>query len=649
MKKTIPFKHYLKNQIYPLGLRLGFLLILYSFFRILFYIANANSFPDVKLIYFFHGIRFDVSAISYTNAPYMLAVILPFSFFYRKIYRKICDLYFILMNGFAAAVSYIDVAYYPYVLKRTTIDFFSYLKVAFDFQTLMPTFLKDFWYLLLIFLATLFVIIYLVKVTNKLISKNPVYSAFSWKELIYKILVFSLIFYLTVIGQRGTQLRPLGLMDTAKYASIQNAPLLSNTPFTMVTSVGKIQYEPKCYFKDLDEAEQIYSPIIKNIIPLTENNHPVKNVVFIFLESFSPYLIDSIKTDNGNKQLFCPFLYDLKQKSISFNGIANGKKTIEAMPAVFGGIPVLFDQSYVLSVFATNYTYSPVEVLKKRGFNTLFFHGAKNGSMRIDGYTYSIGFDAYYGKNEYPNPNDDDGVWGISDRPYLQYVAKVLNNARQPFLAAVITLSSHHPFVIPKDAKELDIKYGPQPIHATASYTDYAVRDFFETVRQYSWYDSTLFIIAADHTGPGAVPTPNSRYMEYQIPIFFYHPKANAGINYGMMQQLDMMPTLFSYLNINEPIFSYGNNVLDSSYTPLSVSYLSGIYQLTAPDYVLQFDGEKSIGLYDIRNDIMMKKNLLKVLPDKVTYYEQKMKAIIHSYTTRMVENKLFLKDKSVP
>jgi phosphoglycerol transferase MdoB-like AlkP superfamily enzyme len=225
--------------------------------------------------------------------------------------------------------------------------------------------------------------------------KNPVFHAFSWKELLLKILIFLLFISISALFQRGGfQTRPLGLIDTGKDAAIQNAPLVSNTPFTLLKSFGKQQYEIKNYFQDLEEAELYYSPFVQTITPCSQYCYPVRNVIFIILEGFSPYLI--YDKESNDYQGYCPFLNTLRQQSISFNGIANGRRTIEALPAIFSGIPVLLNQSYVESTFANNFTRSPVEVLKNHGYHTLFFHGAKNGSMNIESYCYSIGFKEYY-------------------------------------------------------------------------------------------------------------------------------------------------------------------------------------------------------------------------------------------------------------
>jgi len=648
---SISFKEYINSQLKPLCVRLALLVLLYSFFRFLFLITNIDSFPNTHCSIFFYGIRFDLVAIFYTNLLYITLVLLPFSFYYNKYYRKICDLYFIIVNCFVAMVSYIDVAYYPYILKRMTTDFFSYIQVGFDFQTLLPSFFKQFWYLFLLFVATVFFIIFIVKKTNKMRINNLVLQSFSWKNMGYKTFIFLVGIFLSLISMRGgLQLRPIGLIDAGKPASIQNAALVSNTPFTLIFSVGKQMDIERQFFKDLEEAEQYFTPIINSIKPCEQDCYPVKNVMIIVLENFSQYLINgmSLDIDSNDYQGYAPFLHRLFQKSVSFNGIANARHTIAGLPAIFGGIPALFHNnynSYLESSFANNYLYSPVLALKNHGYHTLFFHGAKNGSMNIDNYCYSIGFDKYYGKNEYSNSADFDGTWGISDRSFLQFVAQTLRNTPQPFFAGVLTLSSHNPYTIPKDAQGLDLQKGEHPVFATVSYTDYALKDFFETISHNSWYDSTLFIITGDHTGPGTIPVSGNIYMFFQIPIFFYHPMSEFGKTKGIMQQVDIMPTLFSYLKIDEPMFSFGNNVFDPTFSSFAVNQIWGIYQIITDDFILQFDGEKSIGFFDVKNDKLMHHNLLNDLPEEAAQYEKKLKAVIQSYTTRMAKNQLFIRD----
>lgn len=533
-----------------------------------------------------------------------------------------------------------------------TADIFSYVQIGFDFQALLPSFFKQFWYLAVVFIVTIAIIVFIVRFTNpptgrqKSCSEDSGISSngFKGKNILPNTLVFVFFAGLTIICMRGGfQLRPLTLIDTAMYGSVQNAALIANTPFSVIHSVGKQNKIEKHYFADLEDAEQYFTPIHSSIMPCREDCLPVKNVVVIVLESFSRYMIYGMDSTTTAKNSLCPFLNNLSDKSIAFNGVANGRRTIEALPAIFGGIPTLFDKSYVESSFASNYSYSAVEILKESGFNTMFFHGAQNGSMNIESYCYSIGFEKYYGKNEYPNPSDDDGIWGISDKPYLQYVAKTLETVEQPFFTGILTLSSHNPFILPKDGEGLPLNKGTHSMHLVASYTDYALMEFFGTISRYSWFDSTLFVFTGDHTGEATVPIPDNRYMSYQIPIFFYHPLAEKGQQYNMMQQLDIMPSILSYLGINNSLFSFGQNVFDSNYSAFAVNYLAGVYQYFTDDILLQFDGEKTIGFYNIESDMKLQHNLIGTKKQESFPYEQRLKAILQSYTARMSRNRLFI------
>ena len=161
-----PLKTYTRRQLKPLAIRLGCILLLYSVFRMLFYVANAEFFPNLHSAIFLHGIRFDLSAIVYTNAPYILAILLPFPFVYKRIYQRVCNIYFVAVNSFAVMLACVDIAYFPYVLKRSTADIFSYANIGFDFETLLPLFFKQFWYLVLLLFIVIALLIMLVAYTS---------------------------------------------------------------------------------------------------------------------------------------------------------------------------------------------------------------------------------------------------------------------------------------------------------------------------------------------------------------------------------------------------------------------------------------------------------------------------------------------------
>ena len=55
---------------------------------------------------------------------------------------------------------------------------------------------------------------------------------------------------------------------------------------------------------------------------------------------------------------------------------------------------------------------------------------------------------------------------------------------------------------------------------------------------------------------------------------------------------------------------------------------------------MLQFDGERSTGLYDIRQDELMKENILEK-NDVQEEMERELKAIIQQYMNRMLNDRL--------
>ena len=138
----------------------------------------------------------------------------------------------------------------------------------------------------------------------------------------------------------------------------------------------------------------------------------------------------------------------------------------------------------------------------------------------------------------------------------------------------------------------------------------------------------------------------NNRIGMYSVPIVFYSSVdlTLRNSNNTIIQHSDIMPSVLDYLAIKDTILCFGRSVFDSSVTHFSVNYISGNYQLVQNNYILLFDGEKTISLYDFKNDIMLNKNIMDSLKTVTSEMENKMKSIIQSYNYRMISNKLIAK-----
>jgi len=301
-------------------------------------------------------------------------------------------------------------------------------------------------------------------------------------------------------------------------------------------------------------------------------------------------------------------------------------------------------EDFITSQYASGKFNSLASLLKTEGYNTSFFHGGKNGTMGFDAFCRSAGFDSYYGKNEYPNQADFDGHWGIWDEPYLQYIANTLNTTPQPFMSAVFTLSSHHPYKVPDKYKN-KFRKGPLEIQEPIMYTDYALKKFFEKASTMPWFENTIFVITADHTSEAWQPFYKNRVGQYAIPIIFYEPQSNQSGHQGIIaQQTDIMPTILDMLHYPKPFVAFGGSLLRNNEPRFSLSYLNGNYQLIQDGYSWQTDHTISNALYNFKNDSLLTNDLYK--SDKNTAAEKDLllKAIIQQYNNRLIENKLSTK-----
>ncbi len=315
---------------------------------------------------------------------------------------------------------------------------------------------------------------------------------------------------------------------------------------------------------------------------------------------------------------------------------------MEGIPAILAGLPALTNESYITSSYGSNRFTSIANTLKAKQYSSAFFHGGTNGTMGFDAFCNAAGFDSYYGRSEYNNDQDYDGNWGIWDEEFFQYTNKKVSEMQKPFLATLFTLSSHHPSSIPEKYKA-KFTEGELPILKSVEYADFSLRKFFESASKEKWFDSTLFIITADHTGPSIDAYYNNNYGRFQIPVLLYkHNSSLRGTSKKTVQQIDILPTILEYVNYAEDYYAFGNNMLDSINTGYAVNFsYGGIYQLFQENHMLQFDGERTIGLYNYKTDSLLQINIADSAMVREKKMSAKLKAIIQTYHYGMIHNKL--------
>ena len=97
--------------------------------------------------------------------------------------------------------------------------------------------------------------------------------------------------------------------------------------------------------------------------------------------------------------------------------------------------------------------------------------------------------------------------------------------------------------------------------------------------------------------------------VAYSIPVIFYKPGSDLkGLKNRIAQQIDIMPTVLSYLNFDEEYIAFGNNLLDDSSESFAFNTTDTNYHLYMKDHLLEMIENKPVGLYNYKSDLFLEK-----------------------------------------
>lgn len=628
------------SKIFPTNTRMTFrsialVLVAMQINRLLFFGFNSQRFLEWSFSDVLVSLYFDITTVGLLFLPFVFFAALPITK-YRNLtfYRVLLAVLFYGSLTFVLAADLMDVVYFSYTGKRSTSDLFALLQMGSDLNQQFGSFVKDFWWLALVFVLEVGAISYF----RKYVTRPNFLVPSSWlKEALHFVVVLALAI---VAGRGGFGFRPVSPLTASQYTSSENVPLVLNTAFTLVKSYGKEALELKDYYTEEEELA-LFNPI-KKTVPL--QLLPDKtNVVLIILESFGSEWVGAA----GAEKSFTPFIDSLAEQGLFFrNGIANGKKSIEAVPSILASIPSLMETPYISSPYATNALEALPQVLAKQGYESSFFHGATNGSMNFDVFASKAGFDHYYGRKEYNNEAHFDGTWGILDEYFNPWMADVLKESKKPFFATLFTLSSHHPYYIPKKYKGR-FPEGPNEICQSIAYADWCLQQFFKHAQQMPWYQNTLFVFCADHSSASVNPIYNQTVNLFKIPILYYHPSGalKSEISSRLHQQIDIYPTILDLLNIDTKIYSYGNSHFQNTKEE-AITYLNSGYNYYFDNYMLTFSGEKARNLYASKVQNAILADSLEQYRKRISSQEARLKALIQRYNRDLILNQTLVNEK---
>lgn len=630
---------------------LGLVFVIYLICRIIFIWENydlvAGTGDAQWSTIFKGGMLFDISAILYTNILFIALALIPCHFKETKAVAIAEKWIFLIINSAGIIANLADSVYFQFTQRRTTVAVFHEFGNETNMLQIVGAEFINHWYLVLAAAALIAIMAWLYR--------NPIGIAKGESLKRYyttHIIALAIGVPLMICGMRGywfhQSSRPLAVAYAYQYAKTPaQAGAVLNTPFSIFRTAWGKKYLNIPQFFSHEKLAGIYTTLHTPADSVAPNK---KNVVILIVESFAQEFVGALNTglDNGTYKGYTTFADSLLRHSVTFDDtFCNGYVSIDAMPAILSSLPKV-QNSFILSPYASNDIPGIAKYLNDWGYHSAFFHGGINSSMGFQAVARSAGFKEYYGMDEYVadprfgGKDDFDGTWAIWDEEFLQYFATILSEMPQPFVGSVFTATSHHPFRIPDRYKDVYKDEGLYELHKCIRYTDNALRRFFDTARKQPWFDNTIFVLTADHASSKVTHDEYKTELgHFRVPIIIYDPSGDLepGMRPGVMQHIDIMPTLLDYLGYDRPYHAVGKDAFTTAPEESWAMNFHNVPQYITPTYLMQLNDDFTVrSVYDYKADPLLKNDIKGSAPQQAMM-EDHIKAILQAYDEAMKSN----------
>lgn len=307
-----------------------------------------------------------------------------------------------------------------------------------------------------------------------------------------------------------------------------------------------------------------------------------KNVLVIHLESFQQFLIDykwhgKEVTPNLNK------LYHAND-TISFdnffNQVGQGKTSDAEMMlenSIFG-----LQSGSAMSSYGTSNTFesAPAILGQQAGYTSAVMHGGAGSFWNRDNAYKSFGYDYFMPLSYYQNKKGYYLGYGIKDKLFFDQSIKYMEHLPQPFYLKMITVTNHYPYDLDKKNQSIDkTDTGDKTVDGyvqTAHYLDEAIGELMSYLKKSGLEKNTLIMLYGDHYGISGNHHKASAQLlnkdsfnnfdnlQFQrVPLMFHMPGLKGGINHTYGGEIDVRPTLFNLLGINDQnMIQFGHSLL---------------------------------------------------------------------------------------
>lgn len=304
-----------------------------------------------------------------------------------------------------------------------------------------------------------------------------------------------------------------------------------------------------------------------------------KNVIMLQVESLGGFTIN--QTVNG--KAVTPNLDTLSKTSQFFPNdrflIGAGHTSDTDFVANSSYFPM--DDAAVFVRFGRDNFNSLPKTLLKNSYSVYAYHGYTRDSWNRSVALNSLGYQKFYASNNFSKGTEIN--MGLNDNTFLSETADYMKEQPKPSFSYVITLTSHSPFNITDDTKDLGLNPDDYPSQVAGylediHYTDKAIGNFFDKLKKEGLYDDSLIVIYGDHTP--SIPSFTAGTINYdatsvqskEVPLFVKLPNDTTSVVHQKQgSHLDIMPTILDLLGIKTNQLMFGQSLFADDSKSLAI------------------------------------------------------------------------------
>ena len=502
-----------------------------------------------------HGLTLDMTVAGYVTAlPILVTLLSLWLRLPEKVWRGVLTTWFVLVAVTTAVIFAVDVALYEHWGFRIDSTVLIYLA---DPEEAMAS--VDFWLgvrqtLLAAAYAAGMIWVY-CRILGVFDGRTVGWRVASLGSL--AVVMLAGFDFLAIRGGTGASVANVSKVYFSPTQFLNHAA--TNPVFSFLASLGdRVDYADEYPF--FDEAVRAAKfDALRGNGPAAGPTEPVlntarPNVVIVILESFARTVMDA---EVGGEPVM-PYMQRLKGEGIWFeNFFANSFRTDRGEVAILSGFPAQTRMSIMKLPAKSRNLPSIARSLAGEGYATSFAYGGDLNFTNQSSYMYATGWQELIWQKDlrFDAPAAD---WGYDDALMCDWFADrviALSDAGKPFLAGLLTLSSHTPFDVPYS------KFDDKVLNAMA-FSDECVGKMIDRLKASPAWKDLLVVLVADHGYPYPRTLTYNEPLRHRIPMIWTGGAvARPRVVEDYAAQIDIAATLLAQLGVAHDDFDYSKDI----------------------------------------------------------------------------------------